>query len=291
MKHIFLLLFPFIAFSLAAQDISFGFRAGLNFNRIDGDVESDGGKEVEQYTGNTGFHVGASFTWKVTELMGLRAELIYNQKGARRQFDGPSYLDLKTTNGSVLSSTGTRQQNLNLTTSYIDIPVMGYFKPIEQVEIFAGAHLGFLVAANAFGELKYSNGRTSTGSAFEDFRYEIDGNYLSDKPGEAIFDNPPKTITIGGGATAEIPGSAGVYYEFSKDMGKLYKVIDVGAVGGIAVFLSGSLYISGRANWGLMDITKTGADVSLIRKDGDAFLLRNDKDRNFSIQTSVGFEF
>ncbi|MEO1262688.1 MAG: outer membrane beta-barrel protein [Bacteroidota bacterium] len=289
-KNFLAILFISITFSMSAQEISFGFRAGLNFNRFIADSETVGSEELEDFTNNTGFHVGAMFTWEATELMGLRAELLYNQKGGRRSYDGPSYLVLSSTSGNTIITTGNRDQNLNVTSSYIDIPVTGYFKPIEQLEIFGGFNVGFLVATTAFGEVNYSDGRFG-GASIEDFRFEIDGNYLSDGPGDASFSDPPKTITIGGNQSAVIPSSAGVYVEFTEDMGNLYKIIDMGLVGGISVYLNGSLFVSARVNYGLTDITKTGADVSLREKPNNEFLTRDDDDRNFSLQASVGFSF
>ena len=289
-KNFLTILFLSFVFSMTAQDISFGFRTGLNFNQIKGDSETDGTTELEEYTSNTGFHVGATFTWKITELMGLRGELVYNQKGGRRSYDGPSYLVLTATNGDRIVTTGNRSQNLNLTSSFINIPIMGYVKPIPQVEVFGGVDLGFLVAATVFGEVNYTDGRFG-GASIEDFRFEVDGNYLSDDPGEAFFSNPPETVSIGNNLTAEIPSSAGVYYEFSEDMGNLYKVIDLGLVGGISVYLNGSLFVSARLNYGLTDITKEAADVSLKSKNNDQFITLDDRDRNFSIQASIGFSF
>lgn len=292
MKNLLTILFICATFSLFSQEIGFGFRAGLNFNRIQGDSEMDGNADLEDFTSNTGFHVAATFNWKATDLMGVRGELVYNQKGGRRSYDGPSYLTLTTNNGVKIPSNGNRKQNLNLTTSYIDIPVVGYYRPIERFEVFAGASVGFLVSASVFGELDYSGGMTAAGSGIEPFLYEIDGNYLSDKPGRAIFDNPPTTVSVGGSTTAEVPASAGVYYEFEKDRGNLYKAIDLGAVAGVSIFLNGSLFISGRINYGLSDITKQEADVSLKSLDSSGqFITRNDNDRNISIQTSIGFSF
>ena len=291
MKNLLTALLVFAFFSMTAQEFGFGFRAGLNFNSIQGDSETANGTELEDFTGNTGFHVGATFNWKVTDLMGFRGELVYNQKGGKRAFEGPSYLTLTSTNGTVLQTSGVRKQNLNLTSSYIDIPVVGYYKPFEWLEVYAGASLGFLVSANVFGEVDYTEGRTDMGSGVEPIHYEIDGNYLSDNIRKSFFENPPKTITIGGNTTVEIPNSVGVYYEFDEDPGNLYKIIDLGAVVGISVFVNGSLFISGRLNYGLSDITKQDADVSLVSKNGNQFITRDDMDRNFSIQTSIGFAF
>lgn len=71
-KHSLSIILLFVCCSLNAQDIGFGFRAGLNFNSIKGDSEMSGGMDIEEYTNNSGFHVGATFTWAATELMGLR---------------------------------------------------------------------------------------------------------------------------------------------------------------------------------------------------------------------------
>lgn len=285
MKNIFTLLLIAFCFTLSAQSIGFGFRAGLNFNSFAGDSETDAnGAELEDFTSNTGFHVGATFTWKATDLMGVRGEFVYNQKGGRRSFEGPSYLTLTTTSGNDLPTTGTRKQNLNITTSYFDFPITGYFKPIPSIEVYGGVNVGFLVAANVFGEVNYS------GSNFEAFRYEVDGNYQGDRHGAAVFDTPSKTVSVGN-STVEVPSSAGVYYEFTEDMGNLYKTVEMGAVGGISIFLNGSLFVAGRINYSLNDITKEAADVALTSKNGDQFILRDDDDRNLSIQASIGFSF
>ncbi len=292
MKNLLTIFFASMALSIFAQDIGFGFRTGLNFNRIQGDSEMNGDTELESFSSNTGFHVAATFNWKATDLMGLRGEIVYNQKGGKRSYEGPSYLTLtSTTNGAQIPTTGNRKQSVNLTTSYIDIPVVGYYRPFEKLEIFAGASLGFLVSAPTFGEVEYSGGMTAAGSGIEPFIYEIDGNYLSDNPGEAFFENPPNTVSVGGTTTAEVPASAGVYYEFDRDRGNLYRTIDLGAVAGLSIFLNGSLFISGRINYGLSDITKQEADVSLRSLDNGQFITRDDMDRNISIQTSIGFSF
>jgi len=294
MKNLSVLLFFLLGTSLVAQDFGYGFKAGLNFNSFSGDSETDAaGNELEDFTSNSGFHVGAIFTWKATDLMGLRGEFTFIQKGGRRKFDGPSYLNLTSTTGAPVATTGNRKQNLNVTTSYFDFPISGYFKPVEWLEIYGGVNVSFLVSSNVFGELTYSNAKTISGAGTDPdpFMYEIDGNYNSDNPGEAILSNPPKTVRVGSGTLVEIPSSAGVYYEFAEDRGNLFKTVDFGVLGGLSVYLNKGLFVSGRVNYGLTDVTKEKADVSLVSQDNGDFITRNDDDHNFSLQVSIGFSF
>ncbi len=293
-KTLHILLFIFLGTSLMAQEFGYGFKAGLNSNSFKSDSETDAnGNELEEFTSNEGFHVGAIFTWKATDLMGLRGELVFIQKGGRRNFEGPSYLNLTSTTGNLVATTGTRKQRINTTTSYLDIPVSGYFKPLEWLEIYAGVNVSFLVSASVFGELSYSNGKTANGAGTDPdpISYEIDGNYINDDPGEAVFANPPKSVRIGSGTLVEIPSSAGVYYEFDEDRGNLFKTFDFGTFVGISIYLNRGLFVSGRLNYGLMDITKQNADVSLVSQDNGKFITRNDDDRTFSLQVSIGFSF
>ncbi len=294
-KTLYVFMFIFLGTSLMAQEFGYGFKAGLNSNSFKGPSETDAnGNELEEFTSNGGFHVGAIVTWKATDLMGLRGEFIFIQKGGRRSFDGPSYLNLTSTAGDVVATTGNRKQNINITTSYIDIPVTGYFKPVEWLEIYGGVNVSFLVSASVFGELTYSNGKMVVNGAGTDpdpFSYEIDGNYISGDPGEAVFANPPKIVRVGTSTLVEIPSSAGVYYEFDEDRGNLYKAIDFGALAGISVYLNRGLFVSARINYSLTDVTKQNADVSLVSRDNGKFITRDDDDRNFSLQASIGFSF
>ena len=275
--------------SALAQEFSYGFKTGLNYNTFVSDSETDdAGNELEKFTNNSGFHVGATFAWKATELMGVRDELLFSQKGGNRDFDGTSYYTFTTTTGNKIFTTGTRKMTLNVTNSYLSIPVMGYFKPAKWVEIYAGGSLSFLIASSAFGELTYE-GKTSTGVAISKFTHEIDANYYGDKAGEVDFASSPPTVQIGS-EKIPLPQSAGAYFEFTEDRGKLYKTIETSVLGGISFYLNRGLYLSARANYSLNDVTKTKADISLVKLDSDKnFITRDDNDRNLSLQFSIGF--
>ena len=290
MTRIFLFLF-FICLSANAfsQDIGYGFKAGLNFNSFSGDGEKDdAGNTIEEYTGNTGFHLGISFTWKATDLMGLRGELLFSQKGSRLSFDGQSYYLFKVSGSEDrVVSVGTRDQDINLTSSYFDLPITGYFKPLRNLEIYGGASVGILVGASGFGGITFAG----TTPRVDEFVHDLEVNYLSDDAGEADFSDLPMPLTVGGQAVV-LPESGGAYFEFDEDRGKRYQRIDLGLVGGISYYLSQGLFVSGRINYGLTDITKSKADVSLVKLDeNNEFISRDDDDRNVSFQFSVGFAF
>ncbi len=282
-----------LAFSTAAtaQDFSFGFKTGLNFSNIKGDLEETANAK-ETMDLNIGFQFGATFAWEITDLMGLRGELMYSQKGTKRSFNGTSYYNFFTPNNDIIRTTGIRTQDLNVSNSYLELPVLGYFRPHTRFEVYGGMSLGLLVSSSAFGNIKFSEIRDASNipTSPNSINHELDFNYLSDKPREATYANPAKTISIQGD-NVPYPQTAGAYFEFVDSRGKLYNAFDLGVVGGVSIFLSKSLYVSGRVNYGLRDVTKTKADVSLSSLDGGNFISRNDDDRNFSIQTSIGFSF
>lgn len=283
MTRLILLLAVLLATQCATgQDFSFGFKTGLNFNNIKGEKE-----EGEALDRNIGFHFGATFSWNITDLMGLRGEFLYSQKGTKRSYDGTSYYHFFTANNDVIRTTGVRTQDLNVSNTYLELPVMGFFKPHSRFEVYGGMSFGVLVSSSAFGNLKYET-QSANPSTIE---HELDFKYLADRPREYTLASPASTVKIGG-ESIPYPQSAGAYFEFVEDRGNLYKAIDLGVVGGVSVFLSKSLYISGRINYGLTDITKPRADVSLASLgDNGEFIERKDDDRNVSIQASVGFSF
>ncbi|MCF8247417.1 MAG: PorT family protein [Saprospiraceae bacterium] len=282
-----------LAFSSAvvAQDFNFGFKTGLNFSNIKGDLENtaDAKESLDQ---NIGFQFGATFAWKITDLMGLRGEFMYSQKGTKRSFDGKSYYNFFTPNNDIIRTTGIRKEDLNVSNSYLELPILPYFRPHSRFEIYGGVSFAVLVNSTAFGNIKFSEIRDGSNipTAPNSIDHELDYNYLSDKPRGATYANPAKTVSIQGD-NVPYPQTAGAYFEFVENRGKLYNAFDLGVVGGVSIYLSKSLYVSGRINYGLKDVTKTKADVSLSSLDNGNFISRNDDDRNFSTQVSIGFSF
>ncbi|MEY3051097.1 MAG: hypothetical protein RLY31_882 [Bacteroidota bacterium] len=277
--------------SVSAQDLGVGFKAGLNFNTFRGPTEqSSSDQSSERFDLNTGFHVGATLTYEATDLMGARVELLFTQKGGRRSYEGPSYYRLLEADRSSSWVSGMRKMDVSVNHSYLDIPLAGYFRPVPFLEVYAGGSVGVLLSATGFGELRFG-GSAQTFPPLPEFSHELDANFLSDVPGEVRLTDPPATISYQG-KTYVIPQAAGAYFEFGDDPGKLYRRLDAGVLGGLSVFLNGSLYVSGRMYYGLLDVTRTQADVSLRALDTDGNLVRReDDDRLMSLQCSIGFSF
>ena len=291
MKNIFTFLFFLFAMTLVnAQEIGYGFKAGLNFSSIQGESEmDDAGMDLESFKNNTGFQIGGIINFKIVDAFGIRTEILFSQKGGRYNYNGQGYQRLFFTNGDAFLAEGTKEIDLNITNAYIDIPVMGYVKVNKWLELSAGANIGFLVASSAAGELRYA-GNTSAG--VEEFVVSLDYKYFSDTPGEAklLVDEPILREVMN--QFLEIPRGFGAYYDLDEgDETGLYKTIDLGVLAGINIYLNQGLSLGARLNYGLVDITKNDLDRSLFKLNDGQFIFRDDMDRNISLQTSLTFSF
>lgn len=275
---------------LSAQSFSGGFKAGLNFSTLyGGEIETDNsGSEVEEFGFNTGFHIGAAFNLKLTDNFGFRAEFLFNQKGTDYSFDGPSYWIFGPATNSPVIGVGTRVTDLKISNTYLDIPLMAYVQ-LGRVELSGGLNAAVMISSRGTGESTF-NGQTLNGSTIGLFTVNLNHNYYSDDPGQAKSDIMEQ-VSIGG-STIEIPSSIGAYYFRSETEENLFDRLDFGVVAGIGFFLNRGLYLGFRANWGLPDVTESAADISNVRLDTQqTFVTRDDKDKNLSLQASIGFSF
>lgn len=275
---------------LSGQGFSGGFKAGLNFSTLTGGaLETDNNNsEVEEFGFNTGFHIGASFNYRLTDNFGVRAEFLFNQKGTDYSFDGTSYWIFAPNSSSPIVGVGTRVTDLKISNTYLDIPLMAYVK-LGRVELSGGVNAAVMISSRGTGETTF-NGQTLNGSTIGLFTVNLNHNYFSDEAGQAKSDIMEQ-VSIGGGQV-EIPSSIGSYYFRSEVDEKLFDRLDFGVLAGIGFFLNRGLYLGFRANWGLPDITNRAADISKVRFDPqETFVTRDDKDQNLNLQASIGFSF
>jgi opacity protein-like surface antigen len=275
-----LVFFVFAIAFAAAQDLSYGFRAGLSFANLDGPKETD-----ETFDLNTGFHIGFGFGVSFTDIWGARAELVYSQKGAKYEYDGASYLMLVSKTNRELTYTGNRKTSLTINNSYIDIPVTVFARPVEWLEISAGAYAGFLAASGATGDLKFDSPN------LDPIALELDYNYYADEAREGDTESP---IAINAKNSSEeflLANPAGAYYFLSEKKANLFKTIDFGLLGGLNFYLNRGLYLGGRVQYGLADVTNTDADFSAAQLDNGKLVAREDKDSYLIYQASIGFNF
>lgn len=281
--------------------IKYGFKTGLNFARFSGPSEIDAsGNALETWKNATGFHIGMTFSHPFTDNFGVRGEFLYSKRGAKYTFEGPSYRIFQSANGSVLTL-GTSRYLINISNSYIDIPVMFYGK-FHGLEISAGAYAGVLVASSGEGSLRYSGKTTgliktdvyekSTNN--KELSFNLNYNYRKDDPGEGTSSSNTETplyVQVGS-VTSETPKTLGAYYDYPAGSSRLFNSLDFGLVGGISYYVSHALYLGVRIQYGLADITNNKGDLSKgsVGSNGE-LIYRNDKDQNFMIQGSVGFSF
>ena len=276
---------------LFAQEFSGGFRAGLNFISFSGDQEmsADGTITFEEFQGTTGFHVGATFALAFTDLVGVKADLMYSQKGGERRYnDAPSFFYLygpQDTEGEV--NFGTLNSEIDVVNSYIDIPLVAYYR-IGIFELEAGASMGFMVNSQASGGQTYSN--TRFGSVDNQIIFNVEGSYFSDEAGLAgVVGFSPTSLP---GTSVNPPEVVSGYYNNNSN-DPLYRRFDFGLIGGLNVFLNNGLFIGGRYQYGLTDLTRPDNDLKLVNETlvGGREFNTDDKDYSRSVQASIGFRF
>ncbi len=294
-SYILFILFGVSSF-LSAQEMGYGFKAGLNFSTFQSPTEEDdNGNMLEENQLISGFHIGAIINFKFTEIAGLRTELMFSQKGTRYSFEGPSYQSFYIANqANSIATTGQKDITLNITNAYIDVPVMGYIRALPWLEISGGASIGALVSSIGAGELSYS-GTTETGFTVDDVIINLDYNYLNNT--NSTRNTNDAVTEMVGLQTIEIPRNIGPYYDHElygeTDFDdKQFNRLDIGLVGGINIFLNQGLALGIRINYGLIDITKNTTDYSYQNLSSERRLIfSEDSDRNLSLQTSIGFSF
>ena len=276
------------SYAVAQPDLGFGFRAGLNFSKITGPSElSPNNEELEDNRMTAGFHIGMAVSLKFTDLVGLRAEAVYTQRGTDYFYEGPSYLTLGRNTLQPVTLLGERRQNVKVSNSYIDIPLLAYYK-IGYFELYGGLNTGFLIASSAGGEIVFE-GTSPIGNPVTPFELGLDYNYKKDKAGEAS--TATKDVTVDG-RVYTVPQFLGAYYDYPVKDQDLYETLDFGLVFGASYFLNEGLYISARYIHGLNDVDRNFYDRSLQALDSSgSFVQRADTNKSRSWQFSVGFSF
>ena len=278
--------------TLSAQEFAYGFKAGLNFSQINtDDIEQFDGQDLENFTQNSGFHLGAVLHTRFSDYFGVSLEFLFSQKGGRYAYEGPSYSTFNSFVGDEkVTEFGFRTMNLNTSNSYFDMPVSVYVKPVKWFELSAGANVAILLSSTASGELIFRQNSQNEDDAFRGIT--LDYRYFSDEPGETADGNIGSEVRMVNGVSLKIPKTITAYFDYpdGAETG-LYKRFDVGVHAGMKFFINSSLFVGGRVNWGLRDITKEGVDRSLQDTDGDDLVFRDDNDTNLSIQASIGFSF
>lgn len=282
------LLFSF--WTIQAQSLSFGFQAGLTFSKFQGPLEQDGGTDLESFDFANGFHVGALFNYKLTDQIGLRTGLVFNQKGSKYKYEGPSYFFFSREGAKApVATLVTRKQEVKYTNANIDIPVMAFAR-LGSFEVRGGLYGSVLVAGNAGGSLNLTNIRTITGNnPVVDIMLSLDYSYGTDRVGTGKGNLDSRIIS---GEEVFFPSILGAYYEDTERKGSLFNVLDYGLTGGASYFINETFYFGAEIQYGFADLTKNFYDYSKLSLDANRNRIsRADKDTNLTLKFSLGFSF
>ena len=262
---------------------SIGVRAGWNFNTISGPLEAN-----ESYGYTNGIHFGINYGYKLSHTFMIRGELLYNQTGGRQKFDGSSYYLIYTPEKTVYEK-GRRILDLEITTSYISLPITAVFQPWKKVELFAGISPNFLVNPTGRGTVRFYSSEHPTEIIF---KQSLDYNFYKDLALAASTTNTGFAKIIVDGEIVNVPKIVGAYYQNDLKPADRINWFNLSAVGGINYFLNKGFFIGGRFEYGLLDATDNSIDYSL-EKFNDDFSInkRADKDIQITFQASLGFRF
>ncbi len=276
--------------STVGQDWNIGIRAGINQSTFNGDL---GANERHKLSG--GFQFGVNFQWNFNDFLGLRSEINYIQNGARYQYESDNgyYLFRRLNNNRYVLRDST-DINLIHSNAYLQLPQTLHLRINKKWEVFAGGYVGMLLNPTATGTLIFGGKRSEKDHAF---RQGLNFNYRSDLPGQlnsGFFGSvpaPPIAIIVDG-VDIDVPGVITAYFHHETKEANRYYKLDYGAIGGVSYFLNRGLYLMGRVEYGLRDITNAAGDASYRDVNPDGSLIFEDrKTRNLSFSLSLGFKF
>jgi len=280
----------FLTTASFAQQLSYGFRAGLSYSRFNGPSEvNDDGESLESYDFASGFHIGFAVNYAVTDLFGFRGELLFSQRGTDYKYEGDSYYFMKRNEpGEEKLVFGKRKIDMGVSMANLEIPLAVYYK-LGSFEFLAGINIGVLMTSTGGGSLDFSDGISQSGNPVDSFVITLQHNYSKDGARQAGPSNLPILVD---GSIVVTPSSTGAYYDYDVKNKNLYQTFDFGLTGGLAFYLNEGLFIGARLIYGITDLDRNEYDISYHKLDANNnYIRRTDKNTNLTIQASIGFLF
>ncbi len=279
-----------IASASYAQKLSYGFRAGLSYSKFSGPSEVNAaGDELESWSFTSGFHIGFAVNYAVTDLFGFRGELLFSQQGTDYSYEGDSYYFLRrNVPGEDKLVFGKRKIDMGVSMATLELPLAVYYK-IGSFELLAGITVSTLMTSTGGGSLEMSNVFSPTGHPVDSFVITLQHNYSKDGARQAGRNDLPVVVD---GNTVETSSSTGAYYDYDVKDKNLYQAFNFGLTGGLSFFLNEGLFLGVRVGYGLTDVDRNEYDISYQKlDDNNQYINRVDKNRNVTIQASIGFLF
>ena len=240
---------------LHGQGYHLGLRIGLNYSMLEGPLE-----ENASFGTAPGFHIGPVFSYAFSDIMGLRGEVIFSQKGSKFDYSGPSYFTIRK-NNDFITTNGNRTMKSVINNNYLDIPLMFYTLLFERVDVSVGGYASILVGSTGRGDLVYSGKRDNSNAPVGPIKFLLDQNFFKDRAG-TTSSSVTQTIRLEGDQIV-LPERLGGYYEYrTKPDGNKYNSLDYGLAGAIHYRLCRGLYAGVRYQWGIADISNDTFEVS-----------------------------
>lgn len=269
--------------------LTVGFKAGLSYSKLEGPSEMFLGDELETKKLSSGFHVGATFNLKITDLFGLRSGLIFNQKGGSYTFKGSSNYFFRNEDPDPPTwLVGTRDMSYKMTNAFIDIPFTAFVK-LGPLELHGGVYASILAAGSAGGELIFNGNSRLSGNPVEEIIQTLDYNYYTNTARGASGSLLNYMVD---GEQVFAPSIVGAYFDFEEKDGSFLKTFDFGLTAAFNFFINEGLYVGIDLQYGLADLTNDKMDQSYSQLNNDLTRpLLDDKDSNLALNFSIGFSF
>jgi opacity protein-like surface antigen len=290
LKNLLIISFIFFSVGLYSQH-KVGVRAGLNYSQFSGPLEAN-----ETFSMSSGFHFGVNYTYELPTNIGFRAELLYIQRGSKQKYDDEnSFYIINPIEPSTMESfvePGHKVLDMNITSSYLSIPLTVQYRLNRKFEIYGGASLDFMIGPNGRGKVDFESSVRR-----DDIRFvqSLDHSYGSDEAGEYNRFLPNNIKILVEGDVVTLPKVIGAYYDSTtaqRELGDRLNSFNSHLIGGFNYFINTGFYLGLRYEYGLLDITNNAVDVSLVSLDeNDDYIYRDDKDTDFTFSVSFGFRF
>jgi opacity protein-like surface antigen len=293
MKNLLIAFILCLGISAAAQH-RVGVRAGLNYSKFSGPLEVG-----ESYDITGGFHFGINYTYEFNDVFGLRAEILYTQRGTEQTYlDSSSYYIINPISPSqspTVISNGTVDYNIKISNATLSIPVTANYRISRKFEVFGGASLDFVIGPTGRGKVQFEHPTDSNLIFTESF----DHKYNSDVPGQyntflPLQDNVQVELN---GERVFLPRIIGAYYNYpflpaDEDMPSRINSFDANLIAGVNYYINSGFYLGARLEYGLLDTTNDVIDKSLKSLDEDNnYIFREDSDKSIGVAISFGFKF
>ncbi len=167
MKKLIVAAVAVFAFSVNAQEVKFGAKAGLNLANLSGDLDGDNDMKI-------GFNVGGFAEIKLSDKFYLQPELLFSTQGTKAE-------NSRTSNGITYKNEGTFSLN------YVNIPIMAKYYIAEGFSAEFGPQIGFLasvkrevtttISGNGFNETETESSTSKDNLSTVDFGLNIGASY------------------------------------------------------------------------------------------------------------------